>query len=378
MRSLKSGLAAIAISSVCGLVAVAGCSADGGGAVAGDEADAGNGSSVVPPRGDDTTIPAKDGGTTTKKDSGTKPVDSGVDAGPPPPVEGDPCTNLNSIGKKPCGACGTAETVCLADGDAGGGKWSTYGTCNGELVGGCTPGTQVQEDCGNCGKVTKTCTQFCAYISTACTGQPANSCSPGTIEYTTAGCTPSQYRNRTCSATCMWSGFSATCATPVNEHVLAIGATVGTTTSLTVPFSAAKQGPKLSGFSACPQAGNLTAGDYPYQYIEIKNPTAKAATVTVYASDGGSGVIDTIMAGYSTAIQPMDDAAKKACAYGANDQSSSDVALTGNSDFSILKAIPIPAGASMLIYVASYYKNPTSGEITTGNLKINAKVDTLL
>ena len=36
-----------------------------------------------------------------------------------------------------------------------------------ELAGGCVPGTTAQEDCGNCGKVTKTCTQYCAYTSGA-------------------------------------------------------------------------------------------------------------------------------------------------------------------------------------------------------------------
>lgn len=383
MRSLKSGLIAIALTGIFGTAAVVGCSADGGGSGIDTESDPtvpepGSSGSVVPPRTDD-GAQAQDAGKTDsgKKDSGTK-AEAGFDAGPPPPVEGASCPTLNAIGKKTCGACGTAETVCLDDG-TGKGKWSPYGSCNNELTNGCIPGTVVDEPCGNCGTQKKTCNQYCAFTTSTCNGQPANSCVPGTTEYTTAGCPAGDYRNRTCGAACTWSGFSAACAAPVNDIVLNIPATVGATSSKTITFSAAKQGPRISGFSACPQAGALSSGNYPYQYVELHNPNAKAAKVTVYASAApGGAVIDTIMAGYSTAIQPMDDAAKKACAYGANDQSATaDQALTGAADFSILKAVPIPAGGSILIFVATYYQNPTTDEVTTGDLNINAKIESL-
>lgn len=55
--------------------------------------------------------------------------------------------------------------------------------------------------------------------------------------------------------------------------------------------------------------------------LEIRNPNAtKAAKITIYASPApGGAVIDTIMAACSTAIQPMDDAGRKACAFGVNE-----------------------------------------------------------
>ena len=382
MRSLKSGVFAFALSGVLGTLAVVGCSADGGGAdieegVAPTEP--GSSGSVVPPKGDPVDPPdaGKDSG---KKDSGSKP-ETGVDAGPPPPVPGTACTVDGETKKKACGACGTQETICI-DEDGTGKKWSVYGTCAGELTNGCIPGTVVDEACGNCGTVKKTCTQYCAFTSSACTGEPVNNCKPGAKEYSTAGCTtPSTYRDRTCGAACTWSGFSPTCETPVNDIVLNVPTTVGGTASKTITFSAAKQGPKLSAFSACPQASSPTAGNYPYEYVELKNPSAtKIATVTIYASAAPGGeVIDTLMAAYATALQPMDDAARKACKWGANDQSSgTDVTnFTGDSAFSILKTVAIPAGGSILVYVASYYANPTSGEPTTGDLNLNVKVDTL-
>ena len=401
MRSLKSGLVAIALAGIFGTVAVVGCSADGGGAGIATQLDSTEPAPVTEPGSvlpERSNAPVTDGdagkgdsGTNDsgkndsgKNDSGTTNpdagVDAGVDAGPPPPVEGDACTTLNAISKKPCGACGTAETVCLNDGTGTGkGKWSAYGVCNGELTNGCVPGTVVDAPCGNCGTQKKTCNQSCAFTTAACTGQPLNSCAAGAMEYTTAGCKSAEYRNRTCSAACIWGSFSATCAAPVNDIVLNIPTTVGPIATRSITLSAAKQGSRLNP-GACPQSSAPTAGNYPYQYVELKNTTGTPAKVTVFASAVASGpVIDTIMAGYSTTFQPMDDNARKACAYGVNDQSSgaSDTALTGNLKFSILKAVPIPAGGSILIYVSTYYTNPPSlaSEVTTGDINLNVKVE---
>jgi hypothetical protein len=379
MGSLKSGLFAIALVSLVGTAAVVGCSASGGtGITEADptEPDPGN---TLPPTNNDVDNDVPDTGRPTpKKDAGPK-VDSGVDSGPPPPVEGAACPVLDAKATKPCGACGKAETLCLDDG-TGKGKWTAYGACDGELAGGCTPGTIINEPCGNCGTQKKTCTQFCAFTTSFCSGQPANSCKPGALEYSGAGCpSPSTYRNRTCGAACTWGGFSATCETPVNEHVLNIGAAVGAVTSKTVTFTAARMASRLSAFSSCPLVSAPSAGNYPYQYIEIKNPSAtKAAKVTIYSSAApGGAVVDTILAAYATAIQPMNDAQRQACRDGVNDQSSSDVALTGDANFSILKAVAIPAGGSILVYLASYYQEPTVDEITTGDLNINTKIETL-
>ena len=384
MGSLKSGLFAIALTSLVGTAAVVGCSADGGSAITetdptlpGDDPSVGklppsNGSS-----GDPAPPPLDAGKDASKKDSGPKP-EAGVDAGPPAPVVGASCPTLNVTATKSCGKCGKAETLCLDDG-TGKGKWSPYGACAGE-AGECTPGESVTQDCGNCGKQVKTCGQFCAFSTGACTGQPVNSCKPGTTEYSGAGCvTPQTYRNRSCGAACTWSNYSGTCETPVNDLKFDIGAAAGATTSKTITFSSAKVTSRLSAFSSCPLASAPTAGNYPYQYVEIRNPNAtKAAKITIYASLAPGGVvIDTIMAAYSTSIQPMDDAGRKACAFGVNDQSGSDVALTTDADFSILKAVTIPAGGSVLVYIASYYVDGSAGNVTTGDLNLNALIETL-
>ena len=382
MRSLKSGVFAFALSGVLGTLAVVGCSADGGGAdiqegTAATDPVPGSSGSVVPPKSDPVDVPdaGKDSG---KKDSGSKP-ETGVDAGPPPPVPGTACTVDGDTKKKSCGACGNQQTLCI-DEDGTGKKWSVYDPCEAELVNGCVPGTVVNEACGNCGTLKKTCTQYCAFTSSTCAGEPAMNCKPGVKEYITAGCTtPSTYRNRSCGTACTWSSFTATCATPVNDIVLNIPTTVGGVASRTITFSAAKVASRLSGFSTCPQSSNPSAGNYPYEYIELKNTSAtKAAKVTIYASTAPGGVvIDTVMAAYSSALQPMDDTQRKACAYGANDQSDADVDPTGDDDFSILKAVPIPAGGSILVYVASYYATPTGTYVTTGDLNLNVKIEQL-
>ena len=179
MRSLKSGLFAIALSSLVGTAAVVGCSADGGGTGVDDTApaptDTGSSGSVVPPK---TDPPATDAGKDSgKKDSGPKP-EAGVDAGPPPPVEGTACPTLNAIAQKNCGACGKAETVCLAGaGDGGGGTWSPYGLCGGELAGGCTPAPSSPRTAATAAS-TKTCTQYCAYTLARAWVSPPTAASP--------------------------------------------------------------------------------------------------------------------------------------------------------------------------------------------------------
>ena len=366
MRSLKSGLFAIAFAGLAGTIAVVGCSADGGGTGVEDTdaaADPGSSGSVVPPKGDDPTPPdgGKDAG---KKDSGPKP-EAGVDAGPPPPVEGTACSTLNAIAQKNCGACGKAETVCLGGaGDSGAGTWSPYGPCNNELAGGCTPGAVVTENCGNCGKVVKTCTQYCAYTSGACTGQPANSCVPGTVDYTSAGCAASTYRNRTCDATCVYGSYSAACTEPVNANKMTISATVGSVVSAPWTLAAAQVGKKVSGSCGAGGGSVSSTATYPYVAVEVKNPTAQAATVQMYHTGAGTP-LDTLIWVYSSTLPPMTDAQLGACNFGASDSCS--VTITGNTDpcgntagggssldWAGVDNVVIPAGGKVLVYSAGY------------------------
>ena len=388
MGSFKSGLCAIALASLVGTAAVVGCSASGTDGVAGTTdptVPPPDNTAVLPPATDSGDPPVVDASTdTSKKDSGPKP-EAGVDAGPPPPVPGAACPTVNAVGTKPCGACGVAETLCLDDGTGTGkNKWTAYGQCTGEIPDGCTPGTIVTEDCGNCGKLTKTCNQFCAFAVTACAGQPVNNCKAGTLEYSGAGCpTASTYRNRTCGVACTWGAYSPTCEMPVNDIVFNIGAVAGATTTKVITFTAARVGTRLTG--SCPSANLSAPVNHPYQFVEVHNPTAKAAKVTVYVSQpAGGALVDTVMTAYANPIQPMDDPSRKACRDGVNDDSFGDVALTGNTIFSILKAVAIPAGGSVLVWVGAYYELgemdfavPPAPRPTTGDLQMNALIETL-
>lgn len=379
MRSLKTGFFAIAFAGLAGTVAVVGCSADGaGGTVDDTDAAVGSGSSgaFVPPKGDDPPPPdaGKDSG---KKDSGPK-VEAGVDAGPPPPVEGTACPTPNKIAQKNCGACGKAETVCLAVDGGATGTWSPYGSCNNELGGGCVPGTVVNEDCGNCGKVTKTCTQYCAYSAGACMGQPTPSCVPGTVTYTNAGCAAATYRSQTCLPTCSLGSVSATCAEPVNANKMTISATVGGVVTAPWALVASQVGKKVSG--SCSGAASVSStATYPYVAVEVKNPTAQSATIQVYHTGTGNP-LDTLVWVYNTALPPMNDAALGACTYGASDSCS--VTIAGNSDpcgntagggssldWAGVDNVVIPAGGKVLVYSSGY----GTSELGPFNLNLRTK-----
>jgi hypothetical protein len=378
MRSLKSGLFAIALTGLLGTAAVVGCSAEGGGATTTEDqapTEPGSSGSVVPPRGEDEDPPPDAGKTdASKKDSGPKP-EAGVDAGPPPPVAGTACPTLNAIAQKTCGACGKSETVCLDEG--GTKKWSVYGACQNELAGGCVPGTMVQENCGNCGKVTKTCSQYCAYTSGTCNGQPVSSCAPGTIEYLSAGCPTAQtYRNKACGTACTWGSVSATCEAPNNPNKITISATAAGTVTGNYNLSTAKMGPRISG--GCPGASVSTTVDHPYEIVEVKNATAQTAKVSAWLT--GTPAVDTVMAAYQTNLPPQNDTERKACKWGVNDYCPSSLPCTTQDEWSGLtgtQQLIIPPGQVVLVWFGSYYPNSSTTETTTGTATLTLRTDVL-
>lgn len=217
MRSIKFVLCGAGISLV-GAFIVAGCSASGDPETdslesAESEIDAGEdaGSSNVVPAND--ASPGTDSPTDAGTDAGKKPgKDAGTDAGgdsgkdaSSSPLPGTTCTAQDEIVSRTCGKCGQQETICQS-GDKGL-AWSEYGPCGGEQ-GACLPGDT--QPCGNCG--VRTCTDTCGWG--ACAGQPANSCAPGSVDFTTAGCPTSGFKARTCSAACQWGTFSTVCDMP--------------------------------------------------------------------------------------------------------------------------------------------------------------------
>lgn len=353
MRSLKSGLVTIAVSSGFALAAIVGCSADGGGA---EIADLGQGETPTEPEPGTVMAPPsdkaapQDAGKTTTKDAGKPKSDAGggtaVDAGPPPPTPGTACTSVNQIVSKSCGKCGEAQALCQSDK-----TWSQYGACENE-TGECTPGETAP--CGNCG--VKTCDQYCGWG--ACTGEPVDSCSPGTSDQSTVGCPPQgavkPYRTRSCKDTCTWGDYSTTCFVPPSWAPITV----------TLPSATKIARPNFGDLGACPADaldGELTS----YAYTQVQNTAAAPVRVTVYHSKATGGIanMDTVLAVYAGATAPSTLAQRKACVGTIGDQSVGDTTLTGDTNFAIVKDITIPANGSITVYSAAW-KAADSGPIT--------------
>lgn len=373
MNRLKSGLVAAALVASFGALAIVGCSADGSGVS--DEpapAEPVESGTALPPKTDSGGA-TEDAGKTVKD---AAPKDSAVDSGPPPPVPGTACTTVDEVRKKSCGACGTQSTICLTEGTAA--KWSVYSECEGQLAGGCIPGTILDEACGNCGTVKKTCTQYCAFTSSSCTGQPATSCVPGNVDLSSAGCSADEFRQRSCGAACTYGNFGASCAAP--PTTIEVGPTQGSVTSTVAILTAAQQMPTISGTS-CPNATLSTTKTSPYVYIQIHNPLAKAASISIYNSLATGGVaFKTALAAYDGNVSPTDAAGRAAClkatTYGTS-------ALTGDTKFASLdgttKGVTIAAGATISVAVSAYNNyaaaNPAD---TTGKVNLNVQTVAVL
>lgn len=370
MRSLKTGLFAIVAASVSAMAAIAGCSADGGEAI--DPSQEQN-----PTQPGNTFVPAQTGDSddsddkpTTKKDAGkdASKSDAAKDAGPPPPKEGDPCTDDSKLYDAPCGKCGKWQLRCIIPEGQTAGTLSSPGVCQGENTGAnaCVPGTT--QACGNCG--TQTCGNSCAWQT--CGGQPANACTAGSVEYTGAGCPMGQYSNRTCSPTCAWGGFSATCEAPNNPLKLNIAGTAGSTVTGNYQLTATKVGKRTPSY--CPTTTLSADTDYPYEIVELKNTsTTKTAKVSVWLS--GPVAIDTVLASYPTNLPPTSDDVTKACSK-ANDQCSTGC----TSPWSGLMNADGPTlapGQAIVVRFGSWYPISDTDEVSTGAVTLNVRTDTL-
>lgn len=358
MRSLKSGLFTFTIAGFVGMAAVIGCSAEGTGDVIEDQSpteptDQGGGNTLPPSDpGDDPDPPAKDSG--VKKDAAPK-ADAAKDAGPPPPNPGDTCTQVDKVFTKTCGKCGKQEAICLDDG-AGKLTVTDYGQCNGE-TGVCVPGSTESASCGNCGTLTKTCNNYCAWTSSACGGQPTNSCAPGATEYSTAGCTAANtYRNKACGTACTWGSFTTVCAEPVNANKLNIATTLnGVANGTGYQLTTSQQG-KRQPYSCGTSASLSTTLDHPYQLVELKNPDAtKTATIKVAVT--GAPIIEVMLNAYPNNLPPMTDAELKAC-------TTSDWGWT--SSWPDISGVTIPPNGKIVVRVQSYNQSSQTTYPSTG------------
>jgi hypothetical protein len=314
--------------------------------------------SVLPPSNKpdataDDASTSKDAGKAAAKDAATE---SGVDAGKPAPNTGDACATLDEVFTRTCGICGTQQSLCLAKPDGTPGVVSDYSPCEHELAGGCTPGVSEDEACGNCGTRKRTCTQYCAWSTGACTGEPVDSCTPTMQDYTTAGCpSAGAVRKRACNATCSWSSFSATC-TPL-DFKLVVAGTPGDTVSGVFPLRATIADKRMTG--TCPNGFLSSTTNHPYAYVELVNPTANPLTLSAWntAATTTSPIIDTLMTWYPGNTKPTDDASRKACSKGIGDSCPSTLPC-GDSKWAGLtaaSAITLPPSSSVLLFFGSYY-----------------------
>lgn len=362
-----------------GIAALVACSAQGSDAdLSGDTPTSDPpGASLPPPSGNTSggseTPPSTGDAGKPAKDASTPP------SAPPAPDPGAVCTTGDKIYSRQCGACGKQEAICqLDDPDSGtsSGKVSDYSACHDELVGGCAPGTVVNESCGNCGHTTKTCSKYCAWSTAACLGEPLNSCPAGQIAWTVAGCgTAGTFRSRTCSDACGWGIYSA-CVAPA--FTVAAAGTVGKTASIVVPLTKAIHTKKVTG--NCGTSATLsTTDDYNVAYVKVTNPNAQAATITVWNSQASDGpVMDTLLASY--AAEPHGDDALKACEKGVGDYCSTSALPCGDSKFGSLSgttAVVVPANGSKVIAITAGNAQSSAGDVSEGTVVLNLRTDTL-
>ncbi|MDB4934960.1 MAG: hypothetical protein JWP87_1932 [Labilithrix sp.] len=316
-----------------------------------------------------------DGGKPSKPGSDA----SVVDAAPPAPAVGATCAKADEIFARPCGACGTQEAICQkANPSDAMGKVSEYSACDRELAGGCVPGAIVDESCGNCGTHKKTCTKYCAWTASACVGEPANSCSAGTVAWTSAGCPDATtFRNHACSATCQWENYQS-CSAP--DFSVKVPAVLGGIASIVVPLSPAYVGKRVTGSCTAATGGTVSTTDkHTIAFVRVENPSAKSATVSAWnAQAPGGAIINTVLVGY--AAKPTTDEALAACEKGAGDYCNTASVPCGNSKFGALteaNALVIPAGASRVVAITSFSPHGTPGEVTDGQIVLGVRTDGL-
>lgn len=404
MRSLRSSLVTFALSSLVGAAVVAGCSADGTSGDPLDGTDYGTdtsttdpeegGSNILPDDGDDDpSNGTKDAGSKkdsstkdsgSKKDSGNDDDDAATDAATSP-NPGDPCVGAATF-TRVCGNCGKQTAFCTASGDSGtGGVVGPYGDCD-EPDNACAPGTVIEEPCGDCGTIKKTCSNKCQFpTSGTCTGQPVDHCSPGTVKWSSGQCDPGLYISSACGDDCKWNAWSASCSVPTTPNKMTISGTVGAIVNAPWKLDATSSTKRPSSTSTCPSSGTSTSG--PFVYVEVANNTGKAATITAFNSASATnGVIDTVMWTFAGAGIPQVDADIKACTKAADqcyaklpngNAGTSSSNLCGGSgfiNFSSVEGITIDAGQKALVLVSTY---STATSIGDGTFVLNLRTDKL-
>ena len=360
---------------------VVACSASGGSTPDLSETPSGTepGGAVLPPShpGSSGSEPSSSGGAVTDAGKPSKP-DASVDAGPPPPAVGTTCAKVDEIFTRSCGACGTQSAICQkANPTDATAKVSEYSACLNELVGGCVPGSIVDEACGNCGTHKKTCTKYCAWSALACAGEPVSSCSAGTIVWTSAGCAAGTLRERACNTTCQWGNFQ-NCSAP--DFTVNAPSALGATANVIVQLTTSVQGKRVTGSCTATAGATLSTDDkHGVAFVRVENHSTKIATVSAWNSVAPGGpVINTVLVGYAT--QPTNDDQLRACEKGAGDSCPIVDLPCGDSRFGALtaaNALVIPAGGSRVVAITTYAAQGTVGEVTEGQVTLAVRTDAL-
>ncbi len=361
-----------------GVAAACATSSDSEG-ISGDAPPDGPPGAVLPPSsggGSSGVTPASDGG----KDSGGKPPakDAAPDNAPPPPMPGTTCVVADKIFARECGACGKQEAICLSNA-SGKLEVSEYSACHDELVGGCTPGSIVDEACGNCGTHKKTCSKYCAWSVSACVGEPLNSCAAGTVAWSTAGCaTSGTFRERSCSAACQWSSFASTCSGA--DFSMNAPAAMGATTSVIVPLTTAYRTKRVTGSCSGASGATLSPTDkHNVAFVRVTNTQAQNVTLSAWNSQApGGALVNTVLVAYAT--QPTSDEELKACDKGAGDYCPTSTLPCGDSQFGALtgtSAVVVPAGGTRVIAITAYDPQGTPGSVTEGPILLTLRTDAL-
>lgn len=271
------------------------------------------------------------------------------------PLPGSSCSTTNEIASRACGLCGKQQAICLPDG-----HWSTWSPCMGEPVDACTPGTVEDGDaCGNCGTMQRRCDDSCRWTAPACTDE---GCVPGSVDFTSAGCATG-YRRRDCTATCGYTPFGS-CQEV--EHALRLGAADDSDTTMVV-LDWTQRLPRLYG--TCPSA-RLSPTSSPARYVRVDNTSAQPMKVSLRTHSKTGRSLDLILAAYLGAHAPTADE-RPACIAGVADIKPVDAPPLDDAALVGPRAVRIEAGASIIVYVASWGSDG-------GVVELEAHVDALL
>ncbi len=367
---------------------------------------------------------AHDGGTDGGHDAGhDSGVDSGIDAGFDSGflvfygAPGTPCTTEGDLQAQTCGLCGTQTSQCILRPDGGipfdAGKvdatladaapakdsgpalvWGEFGACSSELDGGCVPGTSKTIGCGTCGTETLLCEPDCQYGTSECSGQKADACVPGSVDFTVvSSCEsdgglvvdggkddaghddaghsdagprdaatdvvtipPVAGRSQTCSATCAWEP-STSCELPPSTLTIAPDITGKVTT--VVNLSPAQETPRLDLTTPCPASGVSSTVSTPYALVTVKNSsTSKSAVVSAWTWQvPGAISVSTYFTAYSAT--PTTQSQFLNCLVAVTntcmDMSDPTACVSGSTYGGLMlgdgNALTIPAGGSIVLFV---------------------------